>query len=79
MTLAAYLIARLKEPSAWRGLVLLLTSLGLGISPEQSDAIVAAGLAVAGAIGAFAPDASGIAENRPRRKPVAGRSRSGQG
>lgn len=51
-----YLRARLKEPSTWRGLVLLLTSLGIGISPEQADAIVAAGLAVAGAIGAFAPE-----------------------
>ncbi|MDQ3562850.1 MAG: hypothetical protein M3436_01495 [Pseudomonadota bacterium] len=50
-----YLRARLKEPSSWRGLVLLLTSLGVGISPEQADAIVAAGLAVAGAIGALAP------------------------
>lgn len=51
-----YLRARLKEPATWRGLVLLLTSLGVGLSPEQADAIVAAGLAVAGAIGAFAPE-----------------------
>lgn len=56
--MAAYLIARLKEPTTWRGLVLLVTSLGLGLSPEQSEAIVSAGLAIAGLIGALAPDQS---------------------
>lgn len=77
--LAAYLIARLKEPSAWRGLVLLLTSLGASLSAEQWDAIVSAGLAIAGAIGVFVPGESGIPENRPRRNAQADRSRGGQG
>lgn len=57
--MAAYLIARLKEPTTWRGLVLLLTSLGLSLSSEQSDVIVTAGLALAGLIGVFAPAESG--------------------
>lgn len=52
-----YLLARLKEPSAWRGMVMILTSLGMTLSPEQSDAIVGAGIAIVGLIGAFAPDA----------------------
>lgn len=61
-----YVLARLKEPSTWRGLVLVLTSIGLGISPQQAEAIVAAGLAIAGLIGVFAPD------NRtaPKRAPT---------
>lgn len=54
----AYVRSRLNEASTWRGLTLLLTSLGVGLSPEQSDAIVAVGLALAGAIGAFVPDAN---------------------
>ena len=54
----AYLLAQRKKPSAWRGLVLVLTSLGVSISTEQSEAIVAAGMAIAGLIGLFAPDQS---------------------
>jgi hypothetical protein len=52
----AYLLDRLREPSTWRGMVALLTAFGLVLSPEQAAAIVAAGLAAAGAIGAFTPD-----------------------
>lgn len=46
-----YLIARLSEASTWRGIVLLLTALGVSLSPEQAEAIVTVGLAVAGAAG----------------------------
>ena len=51
-----YLLARLKEPSTWRGLAVLATAAGVQMSPEQIAAIVPVGLAVAGAIGAFFPD-----------------------
>ena len=51
-----YVIARLKEPSTWRGLVLLVTSLGVALNEEQSTAIIAAGIALAGAIGVLIPD-----------------------
>lgn len=51
-----YLLARLREPSTWRGVFLLATALGVTISPEQQNAIVALGLAVVGAVGAFLPD-----------------------
>ncbi len=54
-----YLLERLKEPSSWRGLVMLATSVGLGLSPEQANAIIAVGTAVAGAIGVFAPNKVG--------------------
>lgn len=46
-----------REPSTWRGLVLLATSLGvLHLTTEQVDAVVAAGMAIAGLIGAFVKD-----------------------
>lgn len=54
----AYLIARLQEPSTWRGLVLIATACGVALSPDQQEAIVIAGLLVAGLIGATVPDKS---------------------
>jgi len=53
----AYLLARAQEPSTWRGLVLIATALGVVLSPDQQEAIVAGGLLVAGLIGAAVPDA----------------------
>ena len=52
----SYLLERIKEPSTWRGLTLLLTALGVPLAPGVSDAIIAAGLGIAGLIGALAPD-----------------------
>lgn len=52
-----YLIERLHEASTWRGLIAIATAAGVTISPEQAEAIVAAGLAVIGLLGAFLPDA----------------------
>lgn len=54
-----YLIERLKEPSTWRGVVMLAIGLGVGINPEQIEAIVAVGTAVVGAIGVMASDKRG--------------------
>ena len=48
-----FILDRLREPSTWRGAVLLATACGVRISPEISDAIVAAGLGLAGLIGVF--------------------------
>lgn len=44
------------EPSTWRGIVYLISAMGVAISPEQQGAIVSAGLSVAGAIGLFIKD-----------------------
>lgn len=52
-----YVIARLKEASTWRGLVLIATAAGLPIG--QADAVLQIGLFVAGAIGAVFPDYKG--------------------
>ena len=51
-----YMIERLKEPSTWRGIVLLLTAIGVPVAPAMADAIVSVGLAVAGLIGVATPD-----------------------
>jgi hypothetical protein len=51
-----YILDRAKEPSTWRGLVLILTAIGVPMAPAMADAVVAAGLAVAGLIGAALPD-----------------------
>lgn len=52
----AYLIAQLQQPSTWRGLVLVITAFGVKLAPEMMDAIVFAGLLLAGGIGAAFPD-----------------------
>ncbi len=57
----AYLLARLQEPSTWRGLVLIATAAGAVLSPDQQEAIIAGGMMVAGLLGAALPDR----ENRP--------------
>lgn len=52
-----YIYARLKEASTWRGIVLILTALGVPIAPEIAETIVSVGLAVTGIIGVAVPDA----------------------
>lgn len=53
-----WIIARLREPSTWRGVVWLATAAGLALTPEQAEIIVTAGMALAGAIGVFMADHS---------------------
>jgi len=45
-----YILARLKEPSTWRGLFALLTAVGLKLHPEMQEAILTTGLALIGMI-----------------------------
>ncbi len=54
--LGRYLLARLREPSTWRGLILLATALGYAIRPDLAEAIIAMGVALAGGVGVVAPD-----------------------
>ena len=51
-----YIIERLKEASTWRGLIAVLTALGLVISPDLQAAIIATGLALIGLVGALTKD-----------------------
>ena len=51
-----YLLERMREPSTWRGIIMLLTAIGVPVAPAMADAIVSVGLAVAGLIGVATPD-----------------------
>ena len=54
--LKLYVVNRAKEASTWRGAIMLLTAVGLKITPEMADAIISVGIAVAGAVGVLFPD-----------------------
>lgn len=41
------------EASTWRGIIMLLTAVGLQIEPAQQTAIIQAGLAIVGLISVF--------------------------
>lgn len=45
-----FILARLKEQSTWRGIILILTGFGVAIEPEKGEAIIAVGLSVVGLI-----------------------------
>jgi len=51
---AEYLLSRLRERSSWLGIISVLTVVGVSLSPEQTQAVVSAGVALAGAIGFYA-------------------------
>lgn len=51
-----YIIDRLKEPSTWRGLVLIATALGAKLSPDQTEAIILIGIGITGLIGVATGD-----------------------
>jgi hypothetical protein len=48
--IAKYASDRLKEPSTWRGIILILAAVGVKLSPELADAIIASGISLAGVI-----------------------------
>lgn len=51
-----YFLELAKEPSTLRGIIGLLTAAGVTLNPDQVAAIVAAGMGLAGLVGAFLPD-----------------------
>jgi hypothetical protein len=46
-----WVIDQLKQPSTWRGITMLATSMGIAIKPALMEQIVVTGTAVAGLIG----------------------------
>lgn len=48
-----WIVERLREPSTWGGIASLLTLVGVTVSPEFQDAIIAAGVAIGGALMVF--------------------------
>jgi hypothetical protein len=55
-----YLLARLKEPSTWRGIVSVLTACGIALNPTQIEAIITVGLMIGGLIGVLTKDSATI-------------------
>lgn len=51
-----YILDRAKEPSTWRGAILFLTAIGVPLAPQLQEAIISAGLGIAGLIGVVAAD-----------------------
>jgi hypothetical protein len=52
----SWLLNRLGEASTWRGLVWIITVSGVLLTPEQTEAIVLFGMALAGVLGVFCSD-----------------------
>jgi hypothetical protein len=52
-----YLINRLKEPSTWRGIILVIAGVfGYQMPPGIQETVIASGVALAGVVGAVMPD-----------------------
>jgi len=51
-----YILDRAREPSTWRGAILFLTAIGVPIAPAMADAVVTAGLGIAGLLGMLTRD-----------------------
>lgn len=52
----AWLLDRARERSTWLGITGLLTALGVGLAPDQIEAIISVGMAVGGAVTALTAD-----------------------
>lgn len=51
-----YIVNRLKERSTWLGLIGMLGAVGISLSPENSEAIITVGVAVASALAVLTGD-----------------------
>lgn len=56
---AKYLLERLKEPSTWRGIIMIGVAAGLHITPDMANTIIAVGVGLAGLVGVVTPDKVG--------------------
>jgi hypothetical protein len=53
------IVDRLTEPSTWRGLFMIATAVGVAVSPEMQNAIVALGMSIVGLIGVLTSSKQG--------------------
>jgi hypothetical protein len=53
------IVDRLSEPSTWRGLFMIGTAVGVAVSPEMQNAIVALGMSIVGLIGVLTSSKQG--------------------
>lgn len=57
MSVFSKILDYFKYPSTWQGLIGIATAAGLTLSPEQTQAIITAAVALAGAVALFFSDA----------------------
>lgn len=51
-----FILARLREASTWRGIIMVLTAAGIPIAPAMAETIIAVGMALVGTVGIVTPD-----------------------
>jgi len=51
-----YVLARMAEASTWRGVVVIITAMGVHLSPDQVAGILTAGLGLSGLVGVMFAD-----------------------
>jgi hypothetical protein len=51
-----FFLNRLREPSTWRGIIMLATALGMAIKPDLAEAIITLGIALSGGVAVATPD-----------------------
>ena len=56
MSILPWVIARMREPSTWKGIIALAAAFGVVISPEYAAIILAAGVGMAGLINVIITD-----------------------
>jgi hypothetical protein len=54
-----FLLNRLDERSTWRGLIFVLTAVGINLDPAQMSAILTLGVSIGGALEMLLPDPGG--------------------
>ena len=50
MTMIDWIIARLKEPTTWIGLISFATAAGVHLAPELQESLITAGVALGGTL-----------------------------
>lgn len=56
MKFRRWLMARLKERSTWAGLIAFVSAAGVSLAPDQKEAIITAGVALASVVMTFTKD-----------------------
>jgi hypothetical protein len=64
-----YILDRLNETSTWRGIVGVLTGLGVKVRPDLAESIIAAGIALIGVVNIFRKEKSVPAASVDTQKP----------
>ena len=64
-----YILDRLNETSTWRGIIGVLTGLGVKVRPDLAESIIAAGLALMGIVNIFRKEKSVSAASVDTQKP----------